>query len=217
LTASILFVGGDWHGAWVNPFLRPDAADEAEMLTDAAHAVVLEHGLGGLSIRAIARQIGVTGPALTQRWGGAGSARDRILRVVVRTFGERWTQWSRWPLIDVQPALSLPMTDDEVAGVRTWLALDALARGEAAAGNSDLAVIVAEIQAAERREVEYMVRGGDGERLGAEAAAGICVVAAGLRAELVVSAPALDVESARRLLHSHVEHVRSGGRCALAN
>jgi AcrR family transcriptional regulator len=51
----------------VDPFRRPDSASEADLLTDAALAVMTEGGLAALSVSAMARWIGVTPPALTLR------------------------------------------------------------------------------------------------------------------------------------------------------
>jgi len=142
----------------VNPFLRPDSAAEADILTDGAMAVLAEAGPGGLSISAIARWIGVTPPALTLRWREEGcGARARILRLVILTFGKRWHLWSRSPLMRDEPSLSLPATAEEVAGVRAWLSLRELARAEAGAGNPDLAAAVARVGRWDRDEVCTMV------------------------------------------------------------
>jgi len=167
----------------VNPFLRPDSAAEADILTDGAMAVLAEAGPGGLSISAIARWIGVTPPALTLRWREEGcGARARILRLVILTFGKRWHLWSRSPLMRDEPSLSLPATAEEVA--------------------------VARVGRWDRDEVCTMVRSADGRPLAVEVAAAICAFADGLRTELVAPEPSLDVATAQRMLREYVALAR---------
>lgn len=200
------------HRWAVDPFRRPDSASEADLLTDAALAVLAHGGLAALSVSAMARWIGVTPPALTLRWREEGvGARARILRLVVLTFGRRWHLWSRGPLMREEPSLSLPATAQEVAGVRGWLALREMARSEFDAGNPDLAAAVARVCARDRDEVRAMVRSSDDRPIDAEVAAAICAFADGLRTELVAPEPSLDVATAQRMLREYVALARRAG------
>ncbi len=194
----------------MHPFLRLDSASEADMLADAAHHVLLERGVARFSVRALARWIGVTGPALTQRWGGEVGARTRILRLAVSAYGARWLLWSRGPLIKDDPSLSLPLCAEEIDGVRVWLSLEELARSEHAAGDPVLATMTAQVRAEERAEVRHMVRSADGEPISATAATAICALAAGLRAELIAPDPALDAAPAALLLRATIAAAREG-------
>lgn len=196
----------------MNPFLRPDSASDADMLTDGALAVLAESGLGGLSISAIARWAGVTPPALTVRWREENrGARERILGLVIVTFGKRWHLWSRRALMEAEPSLSLPSTAEEVAGVRAWLALRELARSEERAGNSDLVAAVARIEALDRSEVRDHVRTAEGRPLAADAAAAVCALADGLRTALVSSDPGITFGAAQAVLRAYVAGLRREG------
>lgn len=178
------------------------------MLCDAAVMTLAEGGLRALSISSMARRIGVSPPALTQRWRGPRGARARILQLVVHRFGERWHWWSRGPLIEDPPSLALPATDDELEGVRVWLALRELARSEHAAGNPDVALAVAQIGALDRAEIGDKVRCRGGGRVASGAVVGICALADGLRIELVASEPAIQLATAEDLLRTHIAVVR---------
>lgn len=191
-----------------NPFTRLDSASWDDLLTDAALRVLAEDGLLGLSVRAIAARIGITGPALTQRWKGDRGARARILQIVVLTFGERWHYWSRGPLLDSPPTLSLPRTEDEREGVRAWLAFHELARSEQASGNPHIATAVAHTDQLERDQVWDKARGADGRPLPEPSIVGLCALAEGLRVALVAPTPAIGVDSAERLLSEHFARLR---------
>lgn len=199
------------HPGAVHPFLRPDSVEPADLATDAAIALLADHGLPGLSVRAIAKKIGVTGPALTQRWAGAQGARSALVTAIARTFAERWHLWARGPLIGCEPTLGLPSTDAESGGVRAWLALEELGRAEARLGNLAVGYATADARRAEREQVVAMVRTTSGEPIRESTAFQVCALAATLRSELVEPAPAIGLTDARRVLRDLVAVAQTRG------
>lgn len=113
--------------------MRPDSADLRDMLTDAAVSSLAERGLIELNVSVLARWIGVTPQAVTQRPGGPAGARARVFHLVARTFGDRWLAWVTPPLIADPPVIRVPETAAERHGVAVWAAFGELARGEQAA------------------------------------------------------------------------------------
>lgn len=130
------------------PFLRLDAPEPGEILTDAFVQVLGECGLDRFSVGALARWMKVTPAAVLK-----ANTRSEVVRIVAVTFGERWLDWVSPRLDDPLPA-RLPRTDDELQGVRVWHALAELARGEALAGRHRPEAALSEVRRIERRLLE---------------------------------------------------------------
>ena len=186
-----------------SPFLDPDNPQLAAMLADAAVILLADRGIDGLSSRAMAHWLGVTGPALTQQAGRADQVRS-----LLAAFGGRWLDWSRPRFSEELPA-RLPDTADERHGVRVWNALGELARSEFVRGNGVPATLIAEIHREEgdqiRGALQRLVDPGVDEL---EAAYTTALVR-GLRTDVVALEGALDVERANRILRRHVDLMRA--------
>jgi len=181
-------------------FVRLDSLDYADMLTDAAVSLLINRGIDELSVRAIAGWLGVTSPTVTIRGGG----RDRVLELVVSTFGRRWLAWAAWPDLDDPCPVRLPASEDEIHGARVWQALAELAGGAARAGNPVLEEVLDALRREERQFLwrdlyDRLDRPPTDRELDTTTA-----LAAGLRARLAVASPDLTVEEARSLLADHV-------------
>jgi phosphoribosyl-AMP cyclohydrolase len=183
-----------------DPFLRPDAVDHREFVTDAAIEVLRVDGLAGFSVRAMARWMGITSPALTHRFG----SRARLLQIVLTTYTKRWLGWAGWPdSADPCPA-RLPETPIELHALRVWLALHEVVSGHSRAGDSGLEASLAWARQEERellgRELNARL---DRRSTDAEVDTTYALVE-GLRCALAVPAPTLTAERARSLLAAHV-------------
>lgn len=189
----------------MDAFKRPDSADLRDMLTDAAVSSLAERGLIELNVSVLARWIGVTPQAVTQRLGGPAGARARVFHLVARTFGDRWLAWVTPPLIADPPVIRVPETAAERHGVAVWAAFGELARGEQAAGNGDIAAVVADVAAVERSEVRRQLERAAGARVDGRELAGLHALTAGLRSGLASPEPPCDLAVGRELLARAVE------------
>jgi hypothetical protein len=117
-----------------SPFLRPDSADYAEVLTDATVHVLGARGIDRFSVRAIARWMGVVPSTVLGEY-----SRARVLELVCICFEDRWLQWSAsesvWGPAPAPAPLRLPADEDEKLGVRVHHALLQLAEAERLRGN----------------------------------------------------------------------------------
>lgn len=120
------------------------SANYVDMLTDAAIHIVRDHGMGGLTVRAVADWLGVRPPAVSQR-----TTRQQMLADVVALFCVRWSAWVRDRSRTEGVFALLPATDEDVAAVRVLLAVVEHARHDESA-----AAKVAEIAAGERAVLE---------------------------------------------------------------
>ena len=117
-----------------HPFLLPDHAGYAEILTDAAVHVLEVRGVAQFSVAAMARWMKVSPESIHNLY-----SRATVIDLVTVRFARRWLWWSagdpRWargrPLLPLQ----LPRTAEERHGVRVLHALEELARGEQVQGN----------------------------------------------------------------------------------
>ena len=186
-------------------FLRPHSLEYGDMVTDAAVEVLRDATLPGLSVRALARWMGITGPALTQRFG----SRQRILEIVLTRYTRRWLGWAGWPdPTDACPA-RIPESPIEIHALRVWLALHELANGEHRAGNDELSGV---LTWARQEERELLGRGLD-DRLARrvtdlEVDATLALLE-GLRCALAVPEPKLTADEARSILAAHVAALRT--------
>jgi hypothetical protein len=112
------------------PFLRMDAPQLPEILTDATWEVLARHGLTEWSVAALARWMKVTPEAVYKQ-----HSRSRVVELVSICFARRWHQWAALEFKWDSP-LRLPATEHERHGVVVRAALEELARGEAVRGNS---------------------------------------------------------------------------------
>jgi AcrR family transcriptional regulator len=194
----------------VDPFLEPDSASAADMVTDAAVAVLSDGGVARLTIGAIADRVGVTRQAVNQRWEGPHGARRRIIQVVTVTFGRRWRNWLEPGLMADVPEIALPSSAAECRGVRVWAALTEVARAEAVSGNPDPAAAVTLVTDRERTGVRNRIGWWLGSPLPEHAAAGVCALGHGLRADLAGFDPTFTHDEARAVMRTYLDAMRGG-------
>jgi hypothetical protein len=182
----------------LSPFLEPDNPNLSAMIGDAAVHLLATRGLRDLSSRAIARHLGISGPALTLQ-----ACRTEQLRLLVVALGRRWVRWSDSSYgVDV-PA-RLPETEDELHGVRVWTALAELARGEAAGGNPEPSRLFTAFCRDERDQTAWNLgRLLERQPDELEVAATVALVS-GLRHELAAGRPSVTFPQAQELLLEHV-------------
>jgi AcrR family transcriptional regulator len=189
---------GQAAGVPTSPFLEPDNPNLAAMLGDAAVHLLAAHGVDGLSSRAMARYLGVTGPALTQQ-----ASRSEQIRLMVIAFTRRWLLWSCARHDEEMPA-RLPSTEEERHGVRVLAALTELARADHLRGNPVPAALLSEARREERDDPRWELS----ELLGREPAPGevaeTAALVTGVRLELAAFEPSLEVEHAAGLIRTHV-------------
>ena len=174
-----------------------------EMLADATVDILAGTSIAGLTSRAIAAWLRVTPSALTQR-----ADRAEVIRLVLIFFADRWEKWVHIPPWHDLPA-RLPMTEEEVHGVRVWHALGELARGEALAGNLVPTDVIGRAREEERASVSAnLARLLDRRPTDAEVVGTVALVA-GLRLELATAPTAISATEAADVLTAHVRRLRA--------
>jgi AcrR family transcriptional regulator len=122
------------------------------MVTDMAIGLILENGLGAVTVRAVATKIGIAAPTLLGWYGSA----DRVRFVVGQTYCQRWVQWVQRRAFRDGPLALLPLTEDEVAWTRVREAIVELGRLD-----DDVASCLDEAAAFERHLVGQAVSNED--------------------------------------------------------
>ena len=118
-----------------------DSPARRDMVTDMAIGLILENGLAAVTVRGVAKKIGIAAPTLLGWYGSA----ERVRLIVGQTYCGRWVQWvQRREFRDGLAAL-LPLTADEVGWTRVWQAVLELARLD-----DDVALCVGDAVACER-------------------------------------------------------------------
>lgn len=188
---------------WHSPFLRPNSADYADMYADGFVNVVGASGLGAFSVTAVARWCNLSRQALLQQAGGRG----RFIDEVCARLGRRWLQWSVPWSLNADLPVALPVTDEEVAGVRSWFALQELARGEWCAGQRLPAMYISQAVARDRERLAEALA----ERVSCDPAhldvGGLNALVAGVRLAMVAVIDPLSPEAGEALIRSGVEGV----------
>lgn len=87
-------------------------------VTAAINDVILEDGLAGLSMRAIATRALLSPASLHHHYG----SREHLLRVAASVTGESRLEQIRWRLPREGPVAWLPRNDEDVLVARAWLA-----------------------------------------------------------------------------------------------
>lgn len=123
---------------------------------DAAVDILLTRGPDALSVRAIAQELGVTGPALTHRWEN----KERLWRLLVSRVGERWLQAVAQAVRDEGVPGLVPSTEAQVADAWVWLAVADLGRHD-----QDLSFRVADTLSEERGILREELESTVGHRL----------------------------------------------------
>lgn len=91
------------------------------MLAAGAVALLRERSV---DVSALARWMGVTRQALSERLWSSGGTRRRILQLTVLAFADRWAGWVQAALLEDPPVPALPRSAEEVAdGLRADLIL----------------------------------------------------------------------------------------------
>jgi len=189
-----------WQPAAMSPFVRPDSPRLNDMLADGAVALFRERGVDALNVAALARWMGVSRQALSERlWDPEGSRR-RIMQLTVRAFADRWIAWVRLALREDPPVPALPRSAEEVHGVRVWAGLLELARGERASGNPDPAAAVTATLVREREIVGDRVAYWIGAEPAADDLTELVALTDGLRSALIEPMPKVTYDQARSLL-----------------
>lgn len=104
--------------------LRTDSPARRDMVTDMAIAMILENGLGAVTVRGVAAKIGIAAPTLLGWYGTA----ERVRFIVGQTYCARWVQWIQRRAFRDGPFALLPLTEDEVGWTRVWEAILELGR-----------------------------------------------------------------------------------------
>lgn len=107
-------------------FVKPWSLDDADLLGDAAFDLIAEAGHGALTLRAVAKRMGISQSWLSDRFHN----RARMLAIAAGVIGERWATWVGARSRYLGIAAFLPDTDEGVVATRVWLALLELARVE---------------------------------------------------------------------------------------
>lgn len=209
--------------------LRLESPAHDDMLTDGAICLLAEHGVTGLTVQALATWAGVTRPALNQRLSRGAMQElvarrfaDRwvgwtgryVLEAVTKelvsdsvscgvedwhqTWSEGWSHW--WPLIGRTLAM-LPETEDEVAGLRAWHALEALG-----VTVPSVAAAVSAAGVAERRMIGVAAPWASDADV-----ALLDAVVRGLRVRMSAPEDRLSARGAQRILLHHLGHLRRMG------
>jgi AcrR family transcriptional regulator len=101
-----------------------DSPARRDMVTDMAIGLIIEGGLGAVTVRGVAKKIGIAAPTLLGWYDSA----DRVRFVVGQTYCVRWVQWVQRRTFEDGLLALLPNTEDEVAWTRVWQAVLELAR-----------------------------------------------------------------------------------------
>ncbi|MFB9312359.1 TetR/AcrR family transcriptional regulator [Nocardioides plantarum] len=139
---------------------------------DAAVHLLATRGAGGLSVRAIAHELNVTGPALTHRWDN----RARLWGLLVSEIGDRWLREVRRAVYDRGPAGLVPSTAEEVADACVWLTASDLGRTDPV-----LSFRVADVLEQERALLRRALEERAGRRLADAVVDALHATAVGLR------------------------------------
>ncbi|RHW24811.1 hypothetical protein D0Z08_22860 [Nocardioides immobilis] len=182
------------------------------MLADGAVALLKKRNVSVVNASALARWIGMSRQALNERLWDPDGARRRVIALTVGAFADRWIAWVRPGLLDDLPLPSLPRTEDEVHGVRVWMALSELARGDLVAGIPDAAARIHATRRQEREVLRHRLWDWLGTPPDDDDVLELCALTDGLRSALAAPIPDLTPEDADRVLRSRVEALRSGAR-----
>jgi AcrR family transcriptional regulator len=169
--------------------LRPFSASWVDIYTDGAIHVINEQGLGGLTVRALADWMGVTPASVSQR-----TSRDQLVADVVDQFCHRWLQWIDDREFEHGVISLLPTNDEELPGVRVWLALLELGRADERTGRR--------VAAARAEERTLLLRLAGGE-LSADEVDRLVAVVDGLRLAVCAPVEPMPVTRAMELLEGH--------------
>jgi AcrR family transcriptional regulator len=123
---------------------------------DAAVHLLGTRGAGALSVRAIAQEMNLTGPALTHRWDN----KARLWSLLVSEIGDRWLRVVERTVREDGPVGLLPSTAEQVVAARVWLAAADLGRTD-----PDLSYRVADALAEERGLLRRAIESDVGRRL----------------------------------------------------
>lgn len=178
------------------------------MLADGAVALLRERSVDALNVSALARWMGVTRQALSERLWSSGGTRRRILQLTVLAFADRWSGWVQAALLEDPPVPALPRSAEEVHGLRVWSALTELARGELARGNPDPAAAIVATRELEREVMRDRCTSWLGTDVSDQDLLELGALADGLRADLILSAPRSSFDEAHRLLSRRLEAIR---------
>lgn len=175
--------------------LRPGSCNYDDILTDAAVHILREHGLRGLSIRAVADWMRITPAAVSHHVN-----RDQLMVLVSGRFGARWLGWILQRTFTDGVLALLPPDEDEIYGVRVWLALAELGRNHLEVGEQ-----LRDVRREERDILHRVTQG----RLDSAAADTTLALVDGLRALLCPPAACLagdrlSLTEARASLDAHV-------------
>lgn len=129
-------------------FLRPRSCDQPEIVTDAAFELIAEGGTAALTMRALARHTRMSPAWLSDRF----TNRARMLAIITRVFGVRWTWWIQARLRPLGLGALLPNDDESVVATRVWLALVELGRVD-----DGVALRVADVRREERAIVTVLL------------------------------------------------------------
>lgn len=160
------------------------------MYADALVELLEAGGAERVSMGVVARWMGQVPSAVQQRAGG----RNGFLLMVLRRFTKRWLTWTTQRDINV---VRLPACEDEVHGVRVWSVLTEIAAGEARAGRSEPAEVVASARRDERSILEVDLTTALGRRPTCHEVTLVQCLADGLRRALVTAVEPLDIAAAQ--------------------
>jgi hypothetical protein len=192
----------------MSPFLRLDSAGIDDTLADGAVELLRKRGVDALNVAALARWMGISRQALSERLRGPDGARRRILQLTLLTFADRWIDWLAEAMFEDPPVPALPRTAEEEHGVRVWAALVELARGERASGNPDPAAGVVATVARERDLVHQRVSAWLGATPGDVDMVELYALTDGLRAALLEPVRTVSYDDARRILQRRLDALR---------
>ncbi len=177
-------------------FLRLNSASTEDMLTDAAVHVLAFNGALGLTTRAVADWLRVTPARVSQM-----VRREQLTFVVAARFANRLLDHIERSMWSEGSAALLAVADENVAGIRVWLALCELGRERA-----DLAEVLARARGRERAVLAGLDLGLDDDELEL-----VMANVEGLRARLCDPSDALAPEDARSMLARLLELLGAKG------
>lgn len=176
-------------------FTEPVSIEHAAMYADAVVLLLVDGGFEQVAMAPVARRIRQVPSAVKQLAGG----RAGFLEIVTRRLGRRWLRWADHLSDPRAMSPRLPRAGDEIHGVRVWSLLREIAAGEARAGRTALADIVAQVDAEERSAMLARFRRAGRPLTEAEAVL-VSSVAIGLRARMTAAVAPMTAEDADRAL-----------------
>jgi len=197
------------------PFLRPASLNPFDIIGDGVVETLRDRGAQELSIRSVAKALGVTSQGLHQRLQShrhddTETPTAVLCRMASVALGQRWFTWVRESLMALAPEvpeIRLPQTEHERMGVAVWTAWHEVARGRDLLGDPVPGEILAATRDDERQLLADEMDRAMGRRPSDHQLVTLLALADGLRAQMVQPASNLPVGTAQEVMARQVATV----------